>query len=279
MNIRLIALDLDDTTLSTASELTEFNKNALIAAIENGIEVVIASVRNFYVLPPEVTEISGVRYAIVSNGAAIYDIAKKERLVSYCVPAFAVDMIFELKKQFPDSRADLIIEGKTYTSKHNFDYPLKFGKFSFPPKMMEYFNESRFAVEDLYSFGKENSHRIDSINVAFKNPDDRLVFKKLLEEKTDELYVTSSMDHLLEIVNPNAGKGSGLRSVCEILGIPLSATAACGNADNDIDMLKCAAVGAAVENATDSCKAAADVIIPKNTEDGVGKFIYEILQK
>ena len=54
-------------------------------------------------------------------------------------------------------------------------------------------------------------------------------------------------------------------------------TAAFGDADNDIDMLKVSGCGIAVANATEGCKAAADCLTKSNQEDGVAYGIREIL--
>lgn len=66
-NIRLIALDLDDTTLRHDSRLDSETKAAICRALDAGIEVVIASGRAFNSLPGEVCAIKGIRYAITSN--------------------------------------------------------------------------------------------------------------------------------------------------------------------------------------------------------------------
>ena len=81
-DIRLIALDLDDTTLCSDGSLADKTREAIEAAISSGIEVVIASGRAFNSLPRAVAEICGIRYAITSNGAAVTKNPGGERIVS-----------------------------------------------------------------------------------------------------------------------------------------------------------------------------------------------------
>ncbi|MBR5489593.1 MAG: HAD hydrolase family protein, partial [Firmicutes bacterium] len=71
-DIRMIALDLDGTTL-TRSGLTRRTKETLEEAIRRGFKVVIATGRPFAALPESVLEIEGLEYVIVSNGAHLID--------------------------------------------------------------------------------------------------------------------------------------------------------------------------------------------------------------
>ena len=68
--IRMIALDLDGTTL-TRSGLTRRTKETLEEAIRRGIQVVIATGRVYASLPEPVKKLQGLRYIITSNGAHI----------------------------------------------------------------------------------------------------------------------------------------------------------------------------------------------------------------
>ena len=73
--VKLIALDLDRTTLTSDGHLSEANKRALSGAIKSGVHVCIASGRAFDTLPEEVLNVQGIEYAITSNGASVYRIA------------------------------------------------------------------------------------------------------------------------------------------------------------------------------------------------------------
>lgn len=53
---------------------------------------------------------------------------------------------------------------------------------------------------------------------------------------------------------------------------------ACGNADNDADMIAESGLGAAVENASQKCLDRADIVIPSNNNDGVAQLIEKILK-
>ena len=76
--IRLVALDLDRTTLRDDKSLSPGNREAIMACLEAGIHVVVASGRSYGSLPVEVMQIPGLRYAITGNGAAIYTLNEPE---------------------------------------------------------------------------------------------------------------------------------------------------------------------------------------------------------
>ena len=72
--IKMIASDLDGTLLLDSRTVSARNRMALTRAAASGIEVVGASGRVLTSLPESVFRIPGIRYAITSNGAAIYRI-------------------------------------------------------------------------------------------------------------------------------------------------------------------------------------------------------------
>ena len=63
------------------------------------------------------------------------------------------------------------------------------------------------------------------------------------------------------------------------LMLVLGLFAACGNADNDADMIACAGLKTAVANASASCRNAAEIILPSNDNDGVARLIERIIKK
>ena len=72
--ISMIASDLDGTLLLDSRTVSRQNRLVLARAAASGIEVIIASGRVLTSLPESVFQIPGIRYAITSNGAAIYRI-------------------------------------------------------------------------------------------------------------------------------------------------------------------------------------------------------------
>ena len=82
---------------------------------------------------------------------------------------------------------------------------------------------------------------------------------------------------IVEFMHRDATKSNALKWLCGRLGVPLKGVAACGNADNDADMIAFAGLRAAVANASESCLNAAQLILPSNDNDGVAELIETII--
>ena len=113
--IRMIALDLDGTTL-TRSGLTRRTKETLEEAIRRGIQVVIATGRVYASLPEPVKKLQGLRYIITSNGAHISDAATGEILYSDCMDPKAVDEVLTILPREPYP-VEVFTGGKAYIAR------------------------------------------------------------------------------------------------------------------------------------------------------------------
>lgn len=72
-----------------------------------------------------------------------------------------------------------------------------------------------------------------------------------------------------EVLPPGVNKGTGVERLLSHLAVAPAEALACGDAENDVEMLELAGVGAAMANAQPAALAAADVVVPSNVDDGV----------
>ena len=93
-----------------------------------------------------------------------------------------------------------------------------------------------------------------------------------------DISMAKSADFFLEIFPANIDKGSVLRSVSQLENIPLSETAAFGDHEMDIPMIRTAGLGVAMENAVPPLKDIADYITLSNDADGVAFAIDRMLE-
>ena len=71
--IRLVALDLDGTLLDSKSQISPRTRQAIADAVRRGVIVLPCTGRPLASLPPLVAQLPGIRYAITTNGAAVWD--------------------------------------------------------------------------------------------------------------------------------------------------------------------------------------------------------------
>lgn len=265
MKISCIALDLDRTTLDSNGHLSADNRKAIEAAIEQGIHVVIASGRALTSLPSDVLAIPGIRYAITSNGAAVYDLHTGECLKQYKLTAESAEHILKLTGG-REVAYEAFIDGQPYAQKKYIADPVRFGAL---PKAIPYIQSTRRPVEDMLSFLKEHIKELDCLDLVVKNEEIKCQIRNELEQKVSDIYVTSSVEQLLEISYKDCGKHSGAKVILEHLGLEREQLAAFGDADNDADLLAFAGLGIAMANASKKCREAADWVTLSNDENGV----------
>ena len=273
MDIRCIALDLDRTTLNEHARLSEGNRNALEYAISNGVHIVIASGRGFASLPEDVLSISGIEYAITSNGASVYHVPTGKRLMSYTLEPNSVREILTLTDGM-HLAYEAFIDGVAFAQKDYVENPAFYGA----ANATQYIQSTRTPVSDFQNFMLQHSHELESIDLVVSSEEQKSLLWTLLQKRIPSIYVTSSVHQLLEPSHRDAGKHSGVRYVAEQLGLSPTQIAAFGDGDNDADMLSYVGCGIAVENASPSCLAAADFVTAHHRDDGVALGIREILK-
>jgi len=271
MNIQLLALDLDGTTMRTNNTLAPDVKNAIERAILSGIEVAVISGRPYTSMPREILEIRGIRWIVASNGAAIYQ--NGVRVHADRLRETDVLRILDLTKEH-----DLIWEAfcgnETCSDKRYYDNPLQYGC---SPAYVDYVRTSRGCCSDMRGYIFQNRRRLDCLDFVSTDSRLRQTLWAQLESALPGVYITSSSRNFVEMMNRSANKANALRQLCARMNIDIKNTAAAGNADNDADMLALAGIGAAVRNAAPACLNVADAVIPSNDEGGVRELIMQLL--
>ena len=283
MEIKCIALDLDRTTLDSQGHLSEENRTAIGRAASAGIHVVVASGRSLDSLPAEITEIPGVRYAITSNGAAVYDLCERKCLRQFKMTPESVEDILRhteqgrMKIEYLEETEisyEAFIDGRAFAESRYVADPVRFGAM---PQAIPYIQSTRRPIEDMRTFIREHKSELDCVDLVVKSEEMKNKLWKNLWENVSDVYITSSVKQLLEISHRDAGKESGAKFLLEYLGLTREELAAFGDGDNDSGLLKYAGIGFAVANASPECREAADEIVASNDEYGVAQGINKIL--
>ncbi|HCO49288.1 MAG TPA: Cof-type HAD-IIB family hydrolase [Spirochaetaceae bacterium] len=264
--VALIALDLDDTLLRSDLHISEANREAIVAAEDEGIELVLASGRSYAAMKRYVDFLGLARpgnFLICSNGAEILDAESgeaRDRLFlseSFC---------HETAKNIEDHgfQWQVYMDGKIWCSKLN------------PWAFLDERLSGQQAVEVT---SREELFRGGQIKFVIPGEEERIAelygeFSRFYKGKAE---VVTSKPYFLEILPIGADKGSALRRLAAQLAVPMDAVMAVGDAMNDYSMVKAAGWGCAPANALEAIKAIARVISDKtNEEDAVADLIYSV---
>ena len=264
METKLIALDLDHTTLREDRSLSQVNRAAMLRALDRGIPVVVASGRAYRTFSREVLSIPGIRYAITGNGAGLWDTVADKRLKAYKLPA---DMIGQILSCIDENIIfEVFMDGVAYSPAYYVADPVRYGG---NPKSKAYTQASRTPVPDIRAFALEHRDNIDSIQSYPKDMERKAASWKEVETTTEGVRVTSALKGLLEFYSPLASKKSGVEFFCEYLGVDPRDAVSFGDAENDREMMACTGRCVAVGNAIDSLKEMADFVTLNSWDDGV----------
>ena len=274
MPVKLIASDMDGTLLMDDHvTISERNLRAIREAIRRGIHFVPASGRMLTFLPQALVDIPEIRYAITSNGAAVYDLQKKEHL--FRTPIQKSDLP-EILKIAPEDRYlfEMYSNGQSYIGRAGIHF---LETHEFPEWLRMFVEKKRTVVDSLAEFVQRDGVEIEKINFPYLSAGERDILWKQLEQ-IPTLSMTSSGFENLEVNHKNANKGAALRALCDHLGISIADTIAFGDGHNDCQMLRDAGIGVAMANAKEEIQQAADHITLTNEQDGVAVFLEQHLQ-
>jgi len=110
--------------------------------------------------------------------------------------------------------------------------------------------------------------------VAVGDPDALDALETELEPRfAGRLFISKSLPYFLEFAHPDVSKGSGLAFVADRLGFRPEETVACGDGENDRELLDWAGFGVAVANAHEDVLARADLVVPSVQEEGIAVLL------
>ena len=312
-DIKVIALDLDRTTLASDSTLAPRTKAAIQASIEAGLEVVVISGRPRCSLPQEVLEIPGIHYLVTSNGAAVnkriyietfekkdnsensylyknkkevtqqiseewFDTVEEKRIWAWTLKPEAALGILEQSLPYYQKEQlayETFVEGIAYASEDYVNQPTKYGA---PQRAISYVRDTRIPIADFPAFIREHVGKLDSFDMIVPEEACFEEVKQRIAERVQEVYITSSMKRMIEVASKDAGKASGLRFILQDLNLEPKHAIAFGDGNNDADMLAYAGLGVAMANAMPLCLEHADYISKSNDEYGVAEVLELLLE-
>ncbi len=266
---KILFLDIDDTLLTTAKEITPGVKDAISRAAAAGHKIVITTGRPYSAAMRFIDalglDVPGC-YAVCDNGGEIRDTFTGEALVSR--PLSVEDASYIIRKAREAGVHVQTYDSECVISPEN-DEELRYYvsrthmQFRVAPDLPDSLVEPPLKVVVIGLTGKE---KMDALR------------ESLSEWMTDRVDSFYSSNELLEFVGKGISKGAAVHELAALLEIPMENTIAAGDSENDLSMITEAAVGCAMANGTDAVKAAADYITERDCDhDGVAEIIEKFM--
>ena len=272
MKKRLLFLDLDGTLLNDEKEITRGNREALERTLQRGHGVIITTGRPLKSALAQAKRLGLDQpgcYTIAYNGAMVYDWGKQDKIFSRALPIPSVIRVFEKANEIGEHI-------QTYDS---FDVLVeKRGDDEAVRRYCKMVSMTHRVIGDVHTDLQEDPVKCLVINYEKKDGLERM--QAWIRENMPEMDCFFSCPQFLEVVPKGMNKGEAVKMLCQKLDVAIENAVACGEAANDLAMLKAAGIGVAMINGSDEVKAVADYITTRdNNHDGVAeaadKFFWE----
>ncbi|HOP12266.1 MAG TPA: HAD hydrolase family protein [Oscillospiraceae bacterium] len=250
MKYKLLVFDLDDTLLRSDKTISDVSADAIRRCAQAGIKIAYITARSPRKVGLFLKDLPCDALALY-NGALIYiggDLIGKN-VISFSA---GMEVIKKVLVRYPKTGCGIYLEPYSYLKG----------------------SLKNIATGEIVPCAPEQLPECDiqRIRLIFDEYDSYDIFDCI----GPEMNLFPSPNAAL-ITHKDADKLNALRKITGKLGIDLKQTIAFGDSDIDVEMLKGAGIGVAVENALPEAKAAADEICDTNDNDGVAKWVIKNL--
>ena len=277
MIIKAIVLDIDGTLLNTGKIISEKTKQALIAAQEEGIKVILASGRPTTGMLELAEQLEMTKYEgfLVSyNGARVTDCLTKEVLFNQAMSIETGQAILEHLKKFDVipmiDKEDYLYVNDVYSGMLD----LPDGAFNIIEYEARGGNFKLSEIDDLAAFA---TFPINKILIAAQ-PEYLQKIAPALHAPFDEIVTAAfSAPFYFEFTDKGIDKAKALNTVFPEMGIHSENIIAFGDGHNDRSIIEYAGIGVAMGNAVDALKEIADDVTLSCDEDGIAAGLEKYL--
>jgi len=234
--LRVVAVDIDGTLLDSTGQLPAANRDALAETLARGVEVWLATGRNFYFAAPIVSQLPGPLTLIASNGAVVKNDAGRT-LDARPLEAPVARRVLEATRAFHDE-SGLVFDGEAggYVTYGPIDWS--------HPNRAAYFARNREFIrtaDDLMALAGDGP-----VAIMFNGSMTRMAAVGAALDSMPEREAVSvtrtaypARDFcLLDVMAAGCSKGATLARWATARGIATSEILAIGDNENDLEMLE-----------------------------------------
>lgn len=264
MDRKLIAIDLDGTTLNNDRLIDDYTKKIITQVRQLGHVVMIATGRPYRTSKQYYDFLDLDSPMVNFNGALCHHPSNPQWDNAYerTLPADVVNEMFRLRSNKKINLISAEVDGQIYTSSNYIPY------------------------EDFFPNGPENAvhfedNQIDEEATAVNIFTDSKYLQNQLEKELLKEYgnfievrTWGGFAPCIEVVSIGTQKAMGVEHVADYYGIPAKDVLAFGDEDNDYEMIQYAGHGVAMRNAIMPLKDIAnDVTEYNNDNQGLARYL------
>ena len=278
---KFIAIDIDGTLLNSKGQLSTRTKEAIRRVSMSGVKVVLTSGRVTSSTKKIAEEINSDRYMICDNGAVIYDRIENKSLYEAYIDK---DIVLNIL----DSCIENDIYYMVFTTKKIIVKDLKHMALAFY-KQRHHCRDEATGINEIVYGGRSCVEEIEEpITRIIVCDQDRAIYNSIVNKlklyKEVDLMIAPHVSRkkiidgekeiflnysYAELLPKNTNKWSAVENLIGKLNIKPNEVIAIGDNFNDVDMIKNAGLGVAMNNGSPVAKEVASVIAPSNDKDGV----------
>ena len=273
---KMIAIDLDGTLLGPRGEVTPRAKAAVHRALSAGLLVCFATGRNWTESKTVLDAVEHYASAVFAGGAMVIDTQKQVTLHRMMM---APDLARDVSRVFEsEGHAVLALQD---TGAAGVDY-LVTGDLPLNEATTQWMGLTDAAVRRVGRLA-DDAHE-HTVRVGIVAPRDEVRHcMRLLDAAFGDRIVQQDLAvpaygvDVLEVFDVAVNKWEGILHVARRHGIEPAEIVAIGDDVNDLPMLRQAGLGVAMGNARAEAKAAAKLVIGTNAEEGLARFLEELV--
>ncbi|UCB45188.1 MAG: HAD family phosphatase [Spirochaetota bacterium] len=271
MKYKLFACDLDGTLLDDKKKISKKNLQYIKKANQAGVRVVITTGRSYNKTMEFIKTVDVPDPAVTFTGAVIYQNGKVLRETTL-KPDLVYDILIHLK--------NIGYNPIVYPADNNKYYESLGGKGTEYYRFSRGFDGSLIHVKNLTEKQWERVIRVSVIG----NVQDMLILHRKVRERfgdkvtTVDTYFKEWNVCIFEVLDHRCSKSKALEFLCNIYEIGREEVIACGDNNNDIDMIRWAGFGVSMKNGMKDLLNEADYVTERdNNNNGIAEIIEKFM--
>ncbi|MBP2098071.1 Cof-type HAD-IIB family hydrolase [Enterococcus rivorum] len=264
---KLLALDMDGTTLNSNHTLSEKTIESINSFAKQGVKVVFATGRMPSAVEEHLTRVDTDGLVVTHNGALVKNMKTDKVLLKKTIREEVIKAAIDFSRK-SQTQLHLNLENRTVIENES-------------SKSNQYAEELRISL-DL----TENFNRISERPVSLLLINRKTVLEEFLESCQNSEYLKfdyvlipwSNEEWMLQLLPENTSKGQAVIDLSEQLNIdPKEEVISFGDSYNDLEMIAGTFLGVAMDNACDELKKVANYVTKSNDSDGVAYVLDKLM--